>query len=387
MPAARQKKRKIAITTTSRAEYGYFLPIIREIEKNPSLDYGVIATDMHVLDRFGHSVDEMKKDRVKIAGSVFNTFDGYTHLTMVKSLSVFMLQLPEILDHMGADMLLVNGDRGAQLMAAIVGAYLYKPVAHVQSGEISGNIDGVSRHAITRFAHIHFASNKDAATRVRKMGEEPFRIFTVGAPQLDDFLAGNITSPKILYKKYNLDPKKKTILLMRHSVTEDFDKTEKHMAQTLEAVAHFHDANILVFMNNSDAGSTLLHRAIEHHRTPTMRIFPNVPRADFGGLMSIASVLVGNSSSGILEAPTFKLPAVNIGRRELGRLQGINVINAKEETADIIRGIRKALSNEFQAKMKKCVNPYGDGKSSKRIVETLATIPIDEKLLIKRITY
>lgn len=387
MMSNKKKKRKLAIITTSRAEYGYFLPIIREIEKRPALDYGVIATDMHVLDRFGHSVDEMQKDRVKMVGSVFNTFDGYTHLTMVKSLSVFMLQLPEIIEQMGADMVIVNGDRGAQLVAAVVGAYLYKPVAHVQSGEVSGNIDGVSRHAMTRFAHLHFASNKDAAERVRKMGEEPFRIHTVGAPQLDDFVAGNITSRKALVKKFHLDPQKKTILVMRHSVTEDFDATEKHMEQTLKAVSHFNDANIIVFLNNSDAGSNLLRRAIEHNRTSAMQVFSNVPRVDFGGLMNVADVLVGNSSAGILEAPTFTLPAVNIGRREYGRLRGINVIDVEEDTDDIILGIRKALSPQFRAKMKKCVNPYGDGKSSKRIVDILASVPIDEKLLVKHLTY
>jgi len=382
-----KKKRKIAIITTSRAEYGYFQPVIREIEKHPKLDYGVIVTDMHVLDRFGSSVDEIKRDRVKIAGSVVNTFDGYTHLTMCKSLSVFMLQLPEILEHMEADIVLVNGDRGAQLMAAIVGAYLYKPVAHVQSGEVSGNIDGVSRHAMTKFAHIHFASNKDAAVRVRKMGEEPFRIFEVGAPQLDDFVAGRFTSPKAAYKKFNLDPKRAVIIIMRHSVTEDFDKTEKHMEQTLQAVARLKDAQIIVILNNSDAGSNLLRRAVERYSTPAMKIFSNIPRADFGGLMNIADVLVGNSSAGILEAPTFKLPAVNIGRREYGRLQGINVINTEESTNKIEKAVRRALSKPFVEKMKRCKSPYGDGKSSKRIVDVLARIPIDEKLLIKRITY
>ncbi len=382
----KNKKRKIAIIAGSRGEYGYFQPVMRAIEKHPDLDYGLIVSNMHVLDRFGSSVEEIKKDKFKIEASIHNTFDGYTHLTMTKSLSVFMLQLPEILEQMGADIVLLGGDRGEQLMSAIVGAHLYKPVAHIQAGEVSGNIDGVSRHAITKFAHIHFAANKDAAERLRKMGEEKFRINNVGAPQIDDLVNGKVTSKKVLCKKFNLDSKRRIILVAQHSVTEDFDRTEEQMENTLQAVKEF-DAQAVVIMNNSDAGSTLLRRAIERHRSPEMQVLPNIPRADYAGLMNSADVLVGNSSSGILEAPSFQLPAVNIGRREYGRLQGINVINSKETKAEIVKAIKKALSKTFKDKMKRCVNPYGDGKSSKRIIDILANTPIDEKLLIKRLTY
>lgn len=360
---------------------------MRAIEKHPGLDYGLVISNMHVLDRFGSSVDEIKKDGFKIAASIHNTFDGYNHLTMAKSLSVFMLQLPEILQQMEADIVLLGGDRGEQLMGAIVGAHLYKVVAHVQAGEVSGNIDGVSRHAITKFAHIHFAANKDAADRILKMGEEPFRVHEVGAPQLDDFKDGRFTSKQKVYKKFGLHTTKPVMLVAQHSVTEDFDHTEEHMRTTLEAIKQFPELQPVIILNNSDAGSALIRRAIEQYRTPTMKIFPNVPREDYGGLMNVSSVLVGNSSSGILEAPSFKLPAVNIGRREIGRLRGINVIDVGHSKDAIVRGIQKALSPEFVKKMKRCVNPYGDGRSSTRIIDILASVPIDEKLLVKRLTY
>ncbi len=380
------QKRKIAIIAGSRGEYGYFRPVIKEIIKRPNLEYGVIVSNMHVLDSFGSTINEIKKDGLKIHASVFNTFDGYNQLTMVKSLSVFMLQLPELLRQMGADFILLAGDRGEQLIGAITGAYMYIPVAHIQAGEVSGNIDGITRHAITKFVHIHFAANKDAASRVLRMGEEPHRVFDVGAPMLDELVGGFMTPKKEIYRKFSLDKKKPIVLLVVHSVTEEFDQTEKQMENIMKAVSKFGYQTIII-LNNSDAGSSVLRRGITRNKKPFMSIFPNMKRQDYTGILNVADVIVGNSSSGIIEAPTFRLPAVNIGNRQKGRMQSTNVINVGYSVDEIEKGIKKAISPSFKKVVKKCINPYGDGKSSKRIVDVLESIPIDDKLLIKRITY
>ncbi|OGZ59042.1 MAG: UDP-N-acetyl-D-glucosamine 2-epimerase, UDP-hydrolysing, partial [Candidatus Spechtbacteria bacterium RIFCSPHIGHO2_02_FULL_43_15b] len=365
---------------------GYFRPVIKEIVKRPDLDYGIIASNMHVLDTFGSSIDEIKHDNFKIHAAVYNTFDGYNHTTMVKSLSVFMLQLPELLEQMKADMILLAGDRGEQLVAAIVGAHMYIPVAHIQAGEVSGNIDGVSRHAITKFAHIHFCANKDAEARVLKMGEERQRVFNVGAPMLDELVESYATPAKEVYKKFNLKEGKPFILLMYHSVTEEFNDTERQMDELMRAVCKLKYPTVLL-LNNSDAGSNLIRRKIMEYKQPFMSIYPNLKRQDYAGLLSNASAIVGNSSSGIIEAPTFKVPAVNIGNRQRGRLQSINVINADYSEKSIEEAIKKSMSPNFRKKVIRCVNPYGDGKSSKRIVDILASAKIDDKLLVKRITY
>ena len=380
------QKRKIAIIAGSRGEYGYFRPVIKEIIKRPNLEYGVIVSNMHVLDSFGSTINEIKKDGLKIHASVFNTFDGYNQLTMVKSLSVFMLQLPELLRQMGADFILLAGDRGEQLIGAITGAYMYIPVAHIQAGEVSGNIDGITRHAITKFVHIHFAANKDAASRVLRMGEETHRVFDVGAPMLDELVGGFMTPKKEIYCKFSLDKKKPIVLLVVHSVTEEFDQTEKQMENIMKAVSKFGYQTIII-LNNSDAGSSVLRRGITRNKKPFMSIFPNMKRQDYTGILNVADVIVGNSSSGIIEAPTFRLPAVNIGNRQKGRMQSTNVINVGYSVDEIEKGIKKAISSSFKKVVKKCINPYGDGKSSKRIVDVLESIPIDDKLLIKRITY
>ncbi|MEK7575797.1 MAG: UDP-N-acetylglucosamine 2-epimerase [Patescibacteria group bacterium] len=386
MPKNKPNKRKIAIIAGSRGEYGYFRPVIKEIEKRKNLDYGVIASNMHMLDSFGSSIDEIRNDNLKIHAEIFNTLDGYNHLTMVKSLSIFMMQLPELLKQMGADFILLAGDRGEQLIGAITGAHMYIPVAHIQAGELSGNIDGVTRHAITKFAHIHFAANDDAAQRVLRMGEEPHRVHNVGAPMLDELVNGYMTPEEKIYKKFSIDKNKPFVLVVQHSVTEEFDQTERQIEETMKAISKLGHQTIIV-LNNSDAGSSILRRVILRNKKPFMRIIPNMKRQDYAGLLSVADVIAGNSSSGIIEAPTFKLAAVNIGNRQKGRMQGINVINVGYVAKEIEKAIEKAMSPDFQKIVLKCVNPYGDGKSSKRIVDILENTPIDDKLLIKRITY
>lgn len=386
MPKNKQNKRKIAIIAGSRGEYGYFRPIIKEIEKRKNLDYGIIASNMHMLDSFGSSIEEIKNDNLKIHAEVFNTLDGYNHLTMVKSLSIFMMQLPEFLKQMGADIILLAGDRGEQLIGAITGAHMYIPVAHIQAGELSGNIDGVTRHAITKFAHIHFAANDDAAQRVLKMGEEPHRVHNVGAPMLDELVDGYMTPEEKIYKKFSIDKNKPFILMVQHSVTEEFDQTERQIEETMKAISKLGHQTIII-LNNSDAGSSILRRVMLRNKKPFMRIIPNMRRQDYVGLLNVADVIVGNSSSSIIEAPTFKLAAVNIGNRQKGRMQSANVINVGYVSKKIEKAIEKAMSTDFQKIVLKCVNPYGDGKSSKRIVDILENIIVDDKLLIKKITY
>lgn len=372
--------------TGSRAEYSYYQPIIREITKRSDLDYGIIATCMHPLETFGSTIEEVRKDGFKIHAVVRNNFDGYNHITMAKSLAVLMMQLPELFEQMGADMVLVAGDRGEQFAGAVVGVHMYLPVAHIQAGELSGNIDGTVRHAITRFAHIHFTSNQDAFDRIIKFGEQPERVHLVGAPQVDDLVHGKHTSPETLYKKFDLKKSEPFLLFVFHPVTEEMNRIEQYTKQVMEALQQV-GVRAIIIANNSDAGSNLIRKTVQQHIKPFMSIFDNLPREDYAGLMALAGALVGNSSGGILEAPTFELPAVNIGNREKGRLQGKNVINTGYGTAEVVAGIKKALSPEFKKGLKGCVNPYGDGKAAPRIVDVLASVKIDDALLIKQITY
>ncbi len=380
--------RHIAVVTGGRMTYGYSRPVLRVIERDPDLRYSLIVTNQHLLPSFGSTIHEIEEDGFEISDRVYMALDGYTPTTMTKSLGVWMLGVSDAFHRLRPDIVLVVGDRGEHLVAAIVAAHMNIPVGHIQAGELSGNVDGMTRHAIARFAHMHFASNEDAATRLRRSGEQEFRIFLTGAPQLDDLVNGEVATPAETAAHFGLDPVRPLILVAQHPVTEDFHDAAAQMEETLVAVSDLREQTVIIFPNN-DAGSESVRRAIERHRHEKVRVERSLPRRLYGGLMRTASVLVGNSSSGLIEAPCFKLPAVNVGDRQRDRVRGNNVIDVPYDRREIRAAIEKALSPEFRAFMAtSCVNPYlGDGHVAERIVEVMRTIPIDTKLLKKQMAY
>jgi len=374
--------------TGSRGEYGYIRPIVREIQNEADLDYSIIVTNLHLLADFGFSIDEIEQDQLKISDRIYMALDGYTPASMSKSLGVFLMSVTDSFVRLKPDIVLLAGDRGEQLMAAIAAAHMSIPVAHIQAGELSGNIDGMTRHAITRFAHIHFASSEDAAQRLRNMGEQEFRIFLTGAPQLDELVTGEYASPEEIASLYRLDVSKPIILFAQHPITEEYDQVATQVRETLEAICALGHQTVVIFPNN-DAGNMEIRHLLERYRQPFMRIERNVPRDIYAGLMTVASVMVGNSSSGLIEAPCFKLPAVNVGTRQRSRQRGNNVIDVPAERTAIQAAIQRALAPEFCRHLQEnCENPYlSDGQVSRRIVQILTTIPINEELLKKQIAY
>ena len=380
--------RRIAIITGSRGEYGYFRPIVREIEACDDLDYSLIVTNLHLLPDFGFSVDEIERDSFKISDRIYMALDGYTPGSMSKSLGVFLVSITDTLVRLRPDIVLLAGDRGEQMMAAIAAAHMNIVLAHIQAGELSGNIDGMTRHAITRFTHLHFASNEDAAERLRRMGEEEFRIHLTGAPQLDELVNGDYAKPEEIAGLFGLNLGKPLILLVQHPVTEEYDAVLKQIEETLAAVSALELQTVAIFPNN-DAGNTEIRRMLRRYRSPLMRVERNVPRHIFAGLMNLAKVMVGNSSSALIEAPCFKLPAVNIGTRQRGRQRGNSIIDAESDRHEIKAAIKRALSPEFRRSLEEnCQTPYlGDGRVSQRIVHVLKTIRVTEELLKKQITF
>ncbi len=374
--------------TGSRGEYGYIRPIIREIEPDPELDYAMIVTNLHLLSDFGFSVEEIERDGLKICDRIYMALDGYTPASMSKSLGIFLMSVTDTLVRLRPDFVLLAGDRGEQLVTAIAAAHMNIPVAHIQAGELSGNIDGMTRHAITRYAHIHFASSEDAAERLRRMGEQAFRIHLTGAPQLDELVNGDYAQPQEISGLFRLNLSRPIILFVQHPVTEEYEQAVTQAQETLEAICSLGLQTVVIFPNN-DAGNMEIRRLLERYQRPFMRVERNISRYFYAGLMNVASVMVGNSSSGLIEAPCFKLPAVNIGTRQRGRQRGNNVIDVQTNRHEIRAAVERALSPEFQRYLEvNCQNPYlGDGQVSRRIVEVIKTIPITEELLKKQITY
>lgn len=383
----RNTMRKIMVVTGSRGEWGYIRPILWLIKERMDLDAVLVVTNMHLLPAYGNSYKEIENDGFKIDYKVHMSLDGYSHVTQAKSLGIFLSSMPDIIENEKPDWILLAGDRGEQLMAAIAGAYTYTPVAHIQAGELSGNIDGMTRHAIGKLAHLHFAANQDAADRLIKLGEEEFRVHNVGAPQIDEMVSAQFTELHEIEEKLCIQLKDGYILGVMHPVTEEADKAEMQAEIFIKSLNRFNLPKVIILPNN-DAGSNGVKRAINEFRVGEYYMYDNLKREDYLGLLKNTACIVGNSSSGLLEAPTFKIPAVNIGRRQNMRFRGINVIDVPFEEEKIVEAIEKAMSQEFRDYLQReCVNPYGDGHSSERIVDLLANTPIDNKLLVKKLTY
>lgn len=378
---------KFLFVTGSRSEWGYIKPIL-DILKKKNIKSEICLTNMHLLDSYGYSLNEIKKDGYKVNEKIYMALDGYNTFTMTKSLGVFMISFTDMLMRLKPDWVIIAGDRAESFAACVTSAYNNVPTAHIQAGELSGNIDGQSRHAIGKFAHLHFSANKEFSQRLKKMGEQNFRIKTVGSPQLDElkFINNNKKKQKI-FSDLNLENINKYILVVYHSVTEEFYNTQKNFNIFLESLRKINLPKVWIMPNN-DAGSSIIKNDILKKRENDIHIFDNLNREKYLYLLKYSSSIVGNSSSGIIEAPTFKVPCVNIGRRQNKRLKAINVIDVDTHDKDkIIRAIERSISKKFKEKLKYLINPYGNGKSSQKIVDILIKTKIDKELLFKEITY
>ena len=381
-------KRKIAVIASSRATYGYKQKIIGLINKSPRSELQLIVTGMHLLKEYGLSVREIEADGYPIAARVEMSIAGDSPSAWAKSLGVEIQSLAQVFSMLKPDIVLITGDRAEMLAASVTAAFMNIPIAHIQSGDLSGHIDGSSRHAITKFSHIHFPSCEDSAQRLLKMGEESFRIFNVGAPQLDAIIHDPKYSRRELGEKLGINFNNPTVLVMQHPVLVEIDKAYRQMKETIEAIAELKLQSIVIYPNVDSGGLEIIRAITEYERMPFIHTYKNLERKVFISLLKHSSVIIGNSSCGILEAPSFKLPTINIGNRQRGRMQAINVINVTHNRKKILAALKTALhDNAFKQRLKNCVSPYGDGRSSQRIVNILETIKLDERLLDKKITY
>jgi len=382
------KRRKIAVVTGARATYGYNRRIMKLIHESDHIELAVIVTGMHLLREYGLTVQEVERDGLPIGARADMMLGGDTPTAWSKSLGVCVQSLAQVYDMVGPDIVLVSGDRGEMLAATMTAAYMNIPVAHLQSGDLSGHIDGSARHAITKLCHVHFPACEDSARRVERMGEEPWRIFNVGAPQLDEVIHGPKLEPARLTEMLDLKLDEPIVIVIQHPILAEVDHAKDQMMETMEAIEKIGLQTVVIYPNADAAGQEIIDVIRQYEHLSFVRSFRNLERQAFISLLAMASVIVGNSSCGILEAPSFNLATVNIGTRQRGRMQASNVIDVLHDHEQIADAIRRALWDEgFKAKVRQCVNPYGDGRSSERVVKILSEIPIDQRLLDKQMTY
>jgi len=361
---------------------------MREVMNSPKLKMQLVLTGSHLLKEFGETKKVIQKDGFKIDAVVPIFDDGAPDdgATMVKAMGEALIAMPKIFKKLKPDLIFAGFDLGANLAAAITGMHMNIHVSHIQGGEVSGTVDEVLRHALTKFSHIHFAATKASRDRIIKMGENPKYVFLVGSPSLDTIKKTAYLPKQKIFKKYSIDPEKKLVVFLQHPVTTEINNVVKQIKQSLNALkktAQRKDVQVLAIYSNNDAGGK---RIIKNLLKSGIKVVPHIVYEDFLNLLKYAHALVGNSSTGIHEAPSFGLPTVNIGTRQQHRERGINVIDAKNNSGEIFSAIKNCLDNsKFRTKVKNGHNPYDHGITAKKIVKILETVKFPS--IQKVITY
>ena len=384
-------KRRIAVVTTSRADYSHLYWPLKLLAGHPEVDLRIIAMASHLSPEFGLTIREIEKDGFPVALRIESLLSSDTDVGMAKSIGVAVLSLADSLSALHPDLLLLIADRYEMLAPAAVALALRIPIAHIEGGEISeGAIDDAVRNAITKMSHIHFTSTEAARDRVIAMGEEPWRVHRAGAPSLDHLRRSQLLSREEVESVCDLDLRIPALLVAYHPVTLQQDTTCEADALfgALQQIAAQGTMQILFCYPNADAGSrSLIERTREFvTRHPAAKLFINLDAVTYWSLLRNVSVMVGNSSSGIMETASFVLPTVNVGLRQKGRERARNVIDAPPETAAILARIDQARSSGFRTSLEGMTNPYGDGHAAERIIQVLTTCPLGQELLFKPAT-
>lgn len=394
------KKRRVGVFSGNRAEYGLLCPVLKAIAKHPLLDYKLIVSGAHLDENFGATVEEIKKDGFEIYAEVKIEIAEGKRTSTAKAIASGIANLAPVLDHLKPDIFLVYADRFEAFAAVVTSTQMNIPTAHVEGGDITegGALDDSVRHAMTKLSHLHFTTNEQATQRILNMGEEPWRVKTVGFPALDMIKIGNFESPQEVVQGLGLDPSKPIILFTQHSVTTEFENADEQISQSMIALRKIagEGAHVIMTYPNNDIGGDVireqLHRMndLQH---PNIMLFSSLGRYRYHGILALSRlpgwkvVCVGNSSSGIKETPVFGCPTVNIGSRQDGRLRGDNVIDVGYNANEIFSAIKKSIEDDsFRAKCAATDNPYGGGDAGEKIADSLSAVDLHPKRLLRKKT-
>ncbi len=379
--------RKICVVVGSRANYSSIKSVMKAIQEHPDLELQLVLGASALLDRYGTVSDQIKQDGFEPLAEVFMLIEGETPTTMAKSTGVGLMELPTVFDRLKPDIVLTVGDRFETMATTLAAAYMNFPVAHTMGGEVTGTIDESIRHAVTKFAHIHFPASKDAKERIIKLGEREEHVYLVGCPRMD--LVAEILNNRGLHRSLqegvgaDIDIDKPFILVSQHPVTTEYGEGEDQIIKTLKAVEST-GLPAIVLWPNADAGSDDIARGMRKWREKgldeNMHFYKNLPVNHYIYLMKKASCLIGNSSSGIREGAFIGTPVVNIGTRQDMRERGKNVIDVPSETEKILN----ALERQIEHGPYESEPIYGDGTAGEKIADILSKCSWK---IQKRITY
>ena len=389
-------RRMIAVFTGNRAEYGLQFPILKAIAADPRLNYRLLVSGAHLKEDFGRTIGEIEADGFHVDAEVKIDMPSDTLYATAQAIGTGVSSLSQVLDDLRPDALVVYADRFEGFAAVVAGTQMGIPTAHIEGGDYTegGALDDSVRHAMTKLAHLHFTTNKQAAERVRRLGEEPWRVFNVGFPALDLIAAGDYGQPKDMYERYNLDPERPILVFTQHSVATEFESAAAQARPALAALEEAGDrwgCQSVVTYPNDDAGGRRIVTEIDAlggKGLSCIQVHRSLGRYNYQGLLNVATACIGNSSSGIKETPAFQCPCINIGARQQGRLRADNVIDVGYDADEIVSAIERCISDEqFKRQVRDGTNPYGAGNAGPRIADTLATIALDQKLVQKKMTF
>lgn len=380
------KKIKVIFFTGNRSEFGLLVPIIKKISECEKTEYKLIVSGTHLSDKFGSSISEIEKERISIHYKIPIQTNGASDAEVVIVFSKIFQEFGEILEIEKPNYVFVLGDR-YETLAAAQAAFFYKiPILHSGGGNITqgGCLDDINRHLITKMASLHFVSCKENYNNIVKLGEEPWRIFITGSTAVETVLNEKLLTKDELSKEFNLSFDMPLILFTQHPVASNWQEAGHQVKKSLIALNELGYQTIITYPNADAGGSLIIEEYDKWKETKSFQFIKNLGRIKYLSLMKYCNVVVGNSSSGLLETPIFKVPSVNIGNRQKGRVRSTNVIDVDYDTVKIKEAIKNCLfDEEFIMKAKHCENPFGDGNSSKKIRDIILEYYGNERLLKK----
>lgn len=382
-------KRKICVVTGTRAEYGILRPVITAIKKHPNLELQLVAAGMHLSEEFGMTKNDIEKEGYMVDAMVDMLPETDDEAAMARAAARGITGFVGAFKKISPIMVVVLGDRIEAFAAAIAASFLNIPVAHISGGDkTKAGRDEEMRHALTKFAKIHFPATKTSGERIIKMGEDAWRVFVVGEPSIDTMMEERLLEKEELKKYASLDFTKPYVVVVQHPVTTETEKAGEQMRATLDAVQKEKIPALILYPNADSGGRHMIEIIKEYEKyEKEFAVVKSLPHVVYLSMLKHAVCIIGNSSSGIVEAPTLKVPTINIGIRQEGRECAPNVIHVSHDKEQIRSALKTALSAAFREQVKSCVNPYGAGDTSRKIAEVLAAIPLDDRLLKKTIAY
>jgi UDP-N-acetylglucosamine 2-epimerase (non-hydrolysing)/GDP/UDP-N,N'-diacetylbacillosamine 2-epimerase (hydrolysing) len=392
--------RKIAVFTGNRAEYGLQYPTLKAISEHPQLEYQLIVSGAHLDINFGNTLDEIKRDGFCISAEVKIEFGDDSNSSTAQAVGSGVLAMVDALERLKPDILVVYADRFEGFAAVIAASQMNIPIAHIEGGDLTegGALDDSVRHAMSKLSHLHFTTNKQATNRLLAMGEEAWRVHTVGLPAIDVISDGAYATAQTVAEKLNLDLGRPILLFTQHSVTTEFEDALQQIRPSILALKELAKEGVQVIITypNNDVGGKAIIDAILSLQTDSVsgiQVHRSLGRYLYHGVLGLATepsirvACVGNSSSGIKESPIFGCPTINIGSRQSGRLRGDNVIDVDYERTEIEIAIRKCFFDlSFRQVCRQTVNPYHIGRAGEAIANVLASVELGKKILRKGMT-